>query len=100
MPFYRYFTNESIYGAFGCRLADVVPECKPLKENTQDEIEAYGSVMGPSTDPMELHMKMFVSRQLAVGEWLFWENMGAYSMPIGEDCLSHPVYYFAGKDNW
>ena len=103
VPFYVYQTNEGIYGAFACRLADCEPECKPLNEQQFcDGQESVGVILGPTLTKMDVAQREFRSRQLSVGEWLLWENMGAYTMSVDDDddFLAHPVYYFSGKDKW
>lgn len=99
---YVYQTNDGIYGSFGCRLADCDPQCKPLKDNADDNSSVHvGTVLGPSLDGCDVAQRVFRGRQLAVGEWLLWENMGAYSISMeGDSATAPPVYYFTGKDNW
>ncbi|CAI4230229.1 unnamed protein product [Auanema sp. JU1783] len=95
-----YQTNDGIYGSFSCRLADCDPKCRPLNEKENDGSYHLGTVIGPSLETIDIAQRWFCGRQLSVGEWLLWENMGAYSMPLDPDYQAPPVYYYSGKDNW
>ncbi|CAD6196279.1 unnamed protein product [Caenorhabditis auriculariae] len=98
-----YQTNEGVYGSFGCRLLDVNPLCKPLHESEMpEEMEEqhFGTIVGPSLDDMDVAQEVLRCRQLRVGEWLLWEEMGAFTIPIQSDQPALPVYYYAGRECW
>ncbi|KAI6178707.1 Ornithine decarboxylase [Aphelenchoides besseyi] len=108
-----YRINEGYYGPFGCRSVDNCdPKCSPLFEsdvNVATKDLFYGSVMGPDfgdsrfdTVQPQCHF-----RQMSEGEWLFWENLGAYSMNNCEmlddtdgGCLQPQIFYFANEMAW
>ncbi|KAI6232997.1 Ornithine decarboxylase [Aphelenchoides fujianensis] len=106
-----YRINEGFYGPFACRsVANCDPKCAPLFGAQVDEGTAdlfYGSVLGPDfgdadfdTVQSQCHL-----RQMSVGEWLYWENLGAYSMENTQTLDDEPadapqVFYFANEFDW
>ena len=115
-----YQTNESYYGSFGCRIeAHCEPECSPLFENYLDKVSSqhmYASVVGPCAeeDPFDVLQALCRFRPCAVGEWLLWRNMGAYSLnntttledanindSYGIKSVTTPsIFYFSSHDDW
>ncbi|PAV69922.1 hypothetical protein WR25_01381 isoform A [Diploscapter pachys] len=95
---YVYSTNDGLYGSFGCRLLDCQPQCKPLFEGSGQE--HISTVLGPSLEAVDVAQSLVRVRQLRVGEWLLWPNMGAYSIPLDSDRPAPPVFYYAGQDKW
>ncbi|CAD5206955.1 unnamed protein product [Bursaphelenchus okinawaensis] len=99
-----YRTNEGYYGPFGCINRNSTPECHPLFE-TLDKDMYCTSVMGPTTDEFDRIMPTCQLRQLAIGDWLLWSNMGAYSLGNNasldsELCEQLPIYYVKDKTYW
>jgi len=85
-----YYINDGVYGAFNCTMFDhQVVHPKPLTVQRQfvkqrafqsTEIEK-SSVWGPTCDSIDLVTESaFLPRDLGVGDWLLWENMGAYTI--------------------
>jgi ornithine decarboxylase len=104
-----YQTNEGYYGSFGCRVvANCNPECSPLFDHEREEHTSehfYGSVLGPTSDEFDVVQSLCRFRQLCVGDWLLWANMGAYTMnnraDLGDCDKPTPViYYFADESEW
>uniref|UniRef100_A0A915CXQ2 Ornithine decarboxylase n=1 Tax=Ditylenchus dipsaci TaxID=166011 RepID=A0A915CXQ2_9BILA len=79
-----YQTNEGYYGGFGCRVnANIDPECVPLFDHYLDNFSAehvYGSVIGPTFESHDVVQPICRFRPLSTGDWLLWNNMGAYSL--------------------
>lgn len=106
---YIYQTNESYYGPFACRLNAIEPECRPLFDHYLDEYKSehvYGSVVGPTFDDMDVVQQLCRFRPLDEGDWLIWQNMGAYTMnnkgslDDEEDNHGPAVFYFASQNAW
>lgn len=98
-----YQTNDGVYGSFGCKHMDVNPLCKPLhSEDGQDEKQQlhFGTILGPTLDCMDVAQRITRCRQLRVGEWLVWEQMGAFTIPVESEHSIPPVYYYSGKECW
>ncbi|KAI1717446.1 pyridoxal-dependent decarboxylase, pyridoxal binding domain-containing protein [Ditylenchus destructor] len=104
-----YQTNESYYGPFGCRLNAIEPECRPLFDHYLDEYKSehvYGSVVGPTFDDMDVVQQLCRFRPMDEGDWLIWQNMGAYTMnnkaslDDEEENRGPVVFYFASQKAW
>uniref|UniRef100_A0A7E4VFQ6 Orn_Arg_deC_N domain-containing protein n=2 Tax=Panagrellus redivivus TaxID=6233 RepID=A0A7E4VFQ6_PANRE len=106
-----YQINEGFYGSFGCRLvANVEPSCSPLFDGslTTDgyaDRRFYGSVVGPTDDAFDVAQPLCHLRQMAVGDWLEWPAMGAYSRgnraSLGDVDIPIPaVYYHCNAAEW
>ncbi|CAB3407220.1 unnamed protein product [Caenorhabditis bovis] len=95
-----YQTNDGVYGSFGCRQMNIDPSCQPLHPSTLDEPEHFGTVVGPTLDQLDIAQKQIRFRQLRVGDWLVWEKMGAFTIPVDSDYTAPPVYYYSAKECW
>ncbi|KAK0424678.1 hypothetical protein QR680_008789 [Steinernema hermaphroditum] len=105
-PGFVYQTNESFYGAFACRLAaNCEPQSRPLFDDGVDDEGYFASIIGPALDKFDMIEQSARYRELSVGDWLVWPQMGAYSMgtrgTLGDLDQPQPtVYYFAGHKDW
>lgn len=124
---FLYQINEGYYSAFGCRImANCEPQCTPLFDDNNDantfssqqqqenEMErVYGTVIGPMglEDPeTDTIQPMCHFRQLNIGDWLIWADMGAYTFgndaSLDDDGLedspsgSPAIFCFASRRNW
>uniref|UniRef100_A0A8R1EWX8 Orn_DAP_Arg_deC domain-containing protein n=1 Tax=Caenorhabditis japonica TaxID=281687 RepID=A0A8R1EWX8_CAEJA len=96
-----YQTNDGVYGSFGCKQMDINPLCKPLDvldEEDQQQLH-FGTILGPSLDQTDVAQRIMRCRQLRVGEWLVWEQMGAFTIPVDSEHPVPPVYYYSGKES-
>lgn len=70
---------------------------------TLDEPVFSSSLWGPSCDPLDQVVEHCLLPELAVGDWLIFNNMGA-SGQEGPATLSDtdqpPVYYTISTDDW
>jgi ornithine decarboxylase len=76
---YQYTINEGIYGSFSAVMFDYAkPIIKPFNE--RDEEELYQStVFGPTCDSLDKITESAMLPEMAVGDWCFVENFGAYT---------------------
>jgi diaminopimelate decarboxylase len=105
-----YQTNEGYYGAFSCGISDRDLECRPLFAHELDFLPSahtYGSILGPTlADEFDVVQSIVHFRQLSVGDWLIWNNLGAYSLnghaSLGEGDDRHfpIIFYFSSQTNW
>lgn len=98
-----YQTNDGVYGSFGCKQMDINPLCKPLdpEEESEDTQQLhFGTILGPTLDCTDVAQRITRCRQLRVGEWLVWEQMGAFTIPVDSEHAVPPVYYYSGKECW
>lgn len=75
---FKYYTNDGVYGSFNCILFD---QFKPkiLPYNERDGVLYDSVVFGPTCDSLDTIDNDIKLPELAIGEWLYVENMGAYS---------------------
>lgn len=94
-----YYVNESVYKSFIVSLFDdesVEPE--PLQDN--EEPLHPSIVWGITCDGVDKIKAVCKLPELAVGEWLYFENMGAYTITINSPFNGFPmadVHYRASK---
>ncbi len=76
---YCYNMNDGIYGSFNCIYFDhQKPEVLPYNERNG---ERYSSVVyGPTCDSMDKICMDIKLPELAIGEWCFVKNFGAYTV--------------------
>lgn len=73
----------------------------------------YASVVGPcvEADPFDVVQSLCHFRPCAVGEWLLWKNMGAYSLNNTTtlddidnnsygNSMSPAIFYFSSQNDW
>ncbi|XP_035213018.1 ornithine decarboxylase-like [Stegodyphus dumicola] len=79
-PTCMYYVNDGVYGSFNCLIfdhAEVQPiplidsENRPIKKS---------SLWGPTCDSMDRILETCHLPLMNVGEWLMFENMGAYTI--------------------
>ncbi|CAD5210238.1 unnamed protein product [Bursaphelenchus xylophilus] len=103
---YVYKTNEGFYGPFGCKNRNANPECDALFKSFEDREDIFcTSVIGPTSDEYDQIVPACQLRQLSVGDWLVWSNMGAYSLGNNASLDSGfyqelPIYYVKSQDYW
>ncbi|KAL0077046.1 ornithine decarboxylase [Phycomyces blakesleeanus] len=87
-PSFMYYVNDGMYGSFNCIIFDhqvVQPHVL-----AKDGHFAYGeeleekhyecSVWGPTCDSIDCLNKKTTLPLLSEGDWLYWNNMGAYTV--------------------
>ncbi|ORZ14038.1 pyridoxal-dependent decarboxylase [Absidia repens] len=86
-PTYMYYLNDGIYGTFNCIIFDYKqPKAQILLKNGKylyglkiNEPEYDCSLWGPTCDSIDCLTKSTRMPVLNQGDWLYWENMGAYT---------------------
>jgi len=78
---FLYYVNDGVYQSFNCIYFDHYSP-KPLVLNTTNEnTKLYRStIFGPTCDSMDCVNKDTLIPELEVGDWLYFRNMGAYSV--------------------
>jgi len=78
---FLYYVNDGVYQSFNCIYFDHYSP-KPLVLNTTNEnTKLYRStIFGPTCDSMDCVTKDTPIPELEVGDWLYFRNMGAYSV--------------------
>ncbi|AIB03159.1 ornithine decarboxylase [Bovine gammaherpesvirus 6] len=78
---FMYYVNDGVYGSFNCILFNHArPMPMLLKEKRLEDKDYVSSIWGPSCDGLDCIVKRCELPELQVGDWLIFENMGAYSL--------------------
>nr|CAI5821695.1 unnamed protein product [Callosobruchus analis] len=86
-----YYINDGVYGSFNCILYDhQVVEPKPL-EQAPDAVYRPSSVWGPTCDGLDQVADNVMLPEMKVGDWLVFEDMGAYTLPVASPFNGFPV---------
>jgi ornithine decarboxylase len=74
-----YYLNDGIYGSFNCIYFDHnKPVILPFNER---DGKLYKSILfGPTCDSIDLIAQDIMLPELAIGEWVYVENFGAYTL--------------------
>jgi len=78
---FLYYVNDGVYQSFNCILFDhYIP--KPLLLTPSGETAKLHrcTIYGPTCDSMDCISKDILLPELNIGEWLYFKNMGAYSV--------------------
>ncbi|XP_043915853.1 antizyme inhibitor 2-like isoform X2 [Protopterus annectens] len=76
-----YYINDGVYGSFNCIFFDHA-RVKPLphKKLNSDQEMFNSSIWGPTCDGLDRILDRCELPELQVGDWLIFENMGAYTV--------------------
>ena len=81
---YCYNMNDGIYGSFNCIVFDhQKPEVLPYNERNGENYDSV--VYGPTCDSMDKICMDVKLPELAIGEWCFIKNFGAYTVAAASD---------------
>lgn len=98
-----YYVNDGLYGSFNCIVYDhAAPSAEPLPLAAARGLAAFpwsaaaphrylaaggapASVWGPTCDGMDCVVQDTTLPDLAVGDWLYFRNMGAYTAAAGSN---------------
>lgn len=74
-----YYLNDGIYGSFNCIYFDhTTPTILPFNE--RDGQLHRSKLFGPTCDSIDLISENIMLPELAIGEWIYVENFGAYTV--------------------
>jgi len=77
----KYYLNDGIYGSFNCINYDhQKPALIPLLPRDEDDARYNSTFFGPTCDSLDCLYKDVPFVELNVGEWLYIENFGAYTV--------------------
>ena len=75
---FTYYLNDGIYGSFNCVYFDnAKPVIMPYNERDGKQYES--TVFGPTCDSIDIISESCQLPDLAIGEWVYVENFGAYT---------------------
>ena len=79
-----YYLNDGVYNSFNCILYDYrVPIILPFNE--RDGILHKSRLFGPTCDSIDLITDNIMLPELAIGEWVYVENFGAYTVAASSE---------------
>lgn len=99
---YHYYITDGIYQSFNMNSTHGVPvEAKTLKNNERQLRNSI--VWGRACDPHDIVMKNVLLPELQCGDWLIFEDSGAYRITTStlfNGFPNHPVYAFIEREMW
>jgi len=79
-----YYLNDGVYNSFNCILYDYrIPVILPFNE--RDGILHKSKLFGPTCDSIDLITENIMLPELAIGEWVYVENFGAYTVAASSE---------------
>jgi len=76
---FMYYVNDGVYGSFNLTIFDHTP-VRALSLKKSPNAPVYqSSVWGPTCDSMDMIMEKTYLPEMEVGDWLYFEDMGAYT---------------------
>lgn len=99
-----YYVSDGTYGSFNCIHNDHTSEddLKPIVLKSDPSAEySLSTVWGPTCDGIDCIIKNVRLPKLDVGDWLYFPNMGAYTMAAssGFNGFSRPKAFYYVKEN-
>ncbi|XP_075717222.1 ornithine decarboxylase [Rhinoderma darwinii] len=99
-----YYVNDGVYGSFNCILYDHA-HVKPVlqKKLKSDEKFYSSSIWGPTCDGLDRIVERFDLPELQVGDWMLFENMGAYTVAAAStfNGFQRPtLFYVMSRPYW
>lgn len=96
------YLNDGVYASFNCLLYDhqIV---KPilLKKSNQHEKKIKSTIFGPTCDALdEIINDIELPMNTDVGDFMFFENMGAYTLPVASPFNGFPlpkIFYYIDR---
>lgn len=77
-PNVAYYVSDGVYGSFNCIMFDhAVVEPKPLEKKSSDVKPS--KIFGPTCDSIDCINQLVDLPELSIGDWMYFENMGAYT---------------------
>ena len=77
------YINDGVYGSFNCLLYDHATVDVEMVEELGDIETAVRSVWGPTCDGLDCVLPEVELPDLEIGAWLYFRNMGAYTLAAG-----------------
>ncbi|KAF4523172.1 hypothetical protein B566_EDAN002430 [Ephemera danica] len=88
---FMYYINDGMYGSFGVlRNRDKTVITKPVKDFDETSQQYSSTVWGPTCDSADLVIGSVELPELHRGDWLAFENRGAYSLNCACDFNGMP----------
>lgn len=92
-----YYINDGVYGSFNCILYDHAEVEVEYLKDLETEPKYSSSLWGPTCDGLDCILQQSQMPRLDVGDWVYFQNMGAYTLAAGSTFNGMPrpkVLYF------
>lgn len=87
-----YYINDGVYGSFNSILYDHAAPKPQLVSEKKTNAKLYpSSIWGPTCDSIDKVVDSMLLPQLEIGEWMYFDNMGAYTLPVASPFNGFPV---------
>ncbi|KAM9086094.1 LOW QUALITY PROTEIN: ornithine decarboxylase-like [Megaptera novaeangliae] len=101
---FMYYVNDGVYGSFNCILFDHA-HVKPLLQKRPKPDKKYYScsIWGPTCDGLDCTVERYNLPKMHVGDWMFFENMGAYTVAAASTFSGFQrltIYYVTSGPTW
>jgi len=85
-----YYINDGVYGSFNSLLYDH-SQVTPIPLNAHLSKLVPSSIWGPTCDGMDQVVEKALLPVMSVGDWIIFEDMGAYTLPVASPFNGFPV---------
>lgn len=100
-PSFMYYVNDGLYGSFNSLMYDHAKvEAKILVEHP---LQFTSSIWGPTCDGLDCIMEECRLPELNIGDWIYFPDMGAYTMAAGSTFNGMPrpeCHYYCHASIW
>lgn len=97
-----YYLNDGVYASFNCILYDhQVPKPKLIGQQGGKTYDS--TIWGPTCDALDQLIETIRLPELEIDDWLVFENMGAYTIPVASPFNGFPlpkIYCYISKETW
>lgn len=102
-PSHMYYVNDGVYGSFNSLLYDhaSVEVQVPMAYEAGGQFSS--SVWGPTCDGLDCILEDIKLPELSIGQWLYFQDMGAYTMCAGSTFNGMPrpqVFLYCNTSIW
>jgi len=109
-PSFMYYVNDGAYGSFNCLIYDhaVLPSPYVVRmtspASASDAANEYAcSIWGPTCDSMDCITRQMFLPELKIGDWICFDNMGAYTMAASSTFNGFPrseLFYINSESDY
>jgi ornithine decarboxylase len=100
-PSHMYYVNDGVYGSFNCIMYDHAhPEPRVISDSPD---RFMSSIWGPTCDGLDCIVHECKMPELEVGQWMYFADMGAYTIAAGSTFNGMPrphFFYVCSDDLW
>ncbi|BFZ16336.1 hypothetical protein BsWGS_19374 [Bradybaena similaris] len=98
---HMYYVNDGVYGSFNCIMYDHAhPEPRVISDSPDRFVS---SIWGPTCDGLDCIVPECKLPELEVGQWMYFADMGAYTIAAGSTFNGMPrphFFYICSEDLW